>query len=335
MRKRSTIMNDIHYDKQSKILPFCESPILSTYNNIGFATGIIQGNNEDKFEPWAYGKYINCMFGETFFLKYVVSSRDIWEEHKDCVKQIDDLLLPPTEFSLHMRKRLCEGYYIMACINEQYIPGMSAYNKYRFIHDSLIIGFDDYKKVFIAYGRLAKQKLSLYEIRYEDFIKLLSDDESWTWTIKYVPIEKKSIDLQKIKSELVHYLMSDTQYERIRETKYGVDAINRLSQYISDSLYEDNYIDYRYTRQLFEQKEMMTHMCNYINNKCYKLSDDILQLSSEVKKISENIHMIAIKHSVNSKYKSFDKDLLMKQFDKIIAYENEYIPELIKQLDVQ
>lgn len=68
--------------EQTKILPFFEKPIFTIYNNYNFITGIIQGNNNNTFEPWAYGRFINCAFNPGFGFR-VFGTPDMLDVTKD------------------------------------------------------------------------------------------------------------------------------------------------------------------------------------------------------------------------------------------------------------
>lgn len=198
-------------------LPFCEDPISTMYNNYSFITGIIQGNNSNSFEPWAYGKYINCLYNPGFGY-HLGKCADVWKAHEDYVHIVKSKygVIPPCKKVGHMKRLLNEGFYIMVVLDEQYIPGMAAYQKWRFLHDSLLIGYNDEIQVFYLYGRFADQNMHISEVSYNDIEKAVSKG-SWSFVLKYEPKENAHLDISLIRTELSHYLYSSPSAKKVME----------------------------------------------------------------------------------------------------------------------
>ena len=74
--------------KQLVKLPFYDSTIFTIYNNYSFVTGIIQGNHNGSFEPWAYGRFINCAFNPGFGFR-VFGHPDIMDFNKDLIQRVN------------------------------------------------------------------------------------------------------------------------------------------------------------------------------------------------------------------------------------------------------
>ncbi len=313
-------------------LPFSVKPSYTIYNNYSFVTGIIQGNHNDNVEPWAYGRYINCIFNPGFGF-HIGKIADVWKAHRDYISIINRKfgVIPPQKLVPHMKKLLDEGYYIMRVLDEQYIPGMAAYQKYRFMHDSLLIGFDDDKQVFLLYGRLEDRNMHLVEVSYDNIEKAISKG-SWSFVLKYTPKQNEQLDILQIRTELSHYLYSAATGKKVQGTKYGVSAVEYLSEYFAKQLKNKKKLDYRYTRGLIEQKSLMLGMCNYLNSHDYNLSEDILTLCKEATDAAQKIHLFALKSHINAKSNHNLGKRIKKQFDILLDCERKYIPMLLKQL---
>lgn len=108
--------------KQFVKLPFSDSPIFTIYNNYGFITGIIQGNSNNSFEPWAYGRFINCAFNPGFGFR-VFGTPDMLDTTKGLVCEVKSIQFPRTQWMEYWKSLLGDGIYINANIDEQYIPG--------------------------------------------------------------------------------------------------------------------------------------------------------------------------------------------------------------------
>lgn len=314
-------------------LPFCEDPISTMYNNYGFITGIIQGNNSNSFEPWAFGRYINCIFKSDCGFHFSGSTANVWKEHSDYISIIDRKfgVIPISKKVAHMKYLLDEGYYIMYSLDQQYIPGMAAYQKKSFFHDTLIIGYNDEKQIFYLFGRFADLKMRISEVSYSNIEKAISK-KSWSFVLEYNRNNRTNLNISLIRSKLTHYLYSVPEAKRISGRKYGMDAVEQLCSYLLMQYRATSYMDYMYTRGLMEQKDLMLKMCEYINANEHCLPDDILQLSKQASDSASIIHLLALKASLKPHRDETISNGIRGQFEKLIDNERKYIPELLRCL---
>lgn len=314
-------------------LPFCEDPISTMYNNYSFITGIIQGNNSNSFEPWAFGRYINCIFKSDCGFHFSGSTANAWKEHSDYINIVDRKfgVIPVSKKVAHMKYLLDEGYYIMYSLDEQYIPGMAAYQKWSFIHDSLIIGYNDEKQVFYLYGRFADQKMHLSEVPYSNIEKAVAK-KSWYFVLEYNQNNCTNLNISLIRSKLTHYLYSAPEAKRISGRKYGMEAVAQLCNYLLMQYRKIIYMDYRYTRGLMEQKYLMVKMCEYLDANEQSLPDDILQLSKQAADSASIIHLLTLKATIKPYRDEKISSSIRGQFEKLIDNERKYIPELLRCL---
>lgn len=314
-------------------LQFCEKPLFTIYNNFSFVTGIIQGNLNNSFEPWAYGRYINCAFNPGFGFR-VFGSPDMLDVTNDLIHRIDHKDIPRVKWLEHWKDLLNDGIYIAANIDEQYIPGKAAYNRYKYYHDSLIIGYSDEKQTFTLFARLADQNMHIIDVSYSDVRKSFIERGSWYLLFKYTPSEVK-LDIPLIRQELSHYFYSSQSSNFVRGTRYGINALEYLCEYLIRQHKHNAKMDYRLTRGLTEQKALMLSMCNYLNTNGFNLSEDILTLCKESANAAQKIHLLALKSYANVKSNRNIDKRIKKQFDILLDCERKYIPLLLKQLSNQ
>lgn len=316
--------------KQFVKLQFCDSPIFTTYNNYGFITGIIQGHNNNSFEPWAYGGFINCAFNPGFGFR-VFGTPDILNVTKDLVCRVNSKQLPRTKWLEYWKSLLNDGIYIQANIDEQYIPGKWAYNVEKYYHDSLVIGYNDEKEVFTLFTRLADQNMHIIEVSYSDVIKSYRKKGSWFLLYKHIPNES-TLDVPLIRQELSHYFYSSQSSNFVKGTRYGLKGLEYLCEFLMKQHRHNKYMDFRLTRGLTEQKTLMLNMCKYLNTNGYHLSEAILTLCKEAADAAQKIHLLALKSYANVKSNHNLGERIQKQFDTLIDCERKYIPMLLKQL---
>lgn len=311
-------------------LQFYDSTIFTIYNNYSFVTGIIQGHYSGSFEPWAYGRYINCAFNPGFGFR-VFGHPDIMDFNKDLIQRVNHKDIPRVKWLEHWKSLLDDGIYIQANLNEQYIPGKWAYNLCEYYHDSLVIGYNDEKETFTLFARLADQNMHIIDVSYSDMLKSYIEKGSWFLLYKYTPNEV-TLDLPLIRQELSHYFYSSQSSNFVRGTRYGIKALEYLCEYLIRQHKHNEKMDYRLTRGLTEQKALMLSMCNYLNTNGYNLSEDILTNCKEAADAAQKIHLLALKSYANVKSNHNLAERIKKQFDILLDCEREYIPMLLKQL---
>ncbi len=316
--------------EQTKILPFFEKPIFTIYNNYNFITGIIQGNNNNTFEPWAYGRFINCAFNPGFGFR-VFGTPDMLDVTKDLVCRVKSKQLLRTKWLEYWKSLLDDGVYIQANIDEQYIPGKWAYNLKKYYHDSLIIGYNDEKQTFTLFARLADQNMHIIDVSYSDMLKSYIEKGSWFLLYKYTPNEV-TLDIPLIRQELSHYFYSSQSSNYVRGTRYGISAADYLCDYLTRQHRHNEDMDYRLTRGLMEHKALMVNMCVYLNANGYNLSEDIFELCKKASVSAQRIHLLALKSYANVKSNHNLGERIRKQFDILLDCERKYISKLMRRL---
>lgn len=315
---------------KSAHLPFNDNPIFAIYNNYSFVTGILQGNNNNSFEPWAYGRFINCAFNPGFGFR-VFGTPDMLDVTKNLVCRVESTCFPRTKWMDYWKSLLDDGVYIAANLNVQYIPGKWAYNLCEYYHDSLIIGYSDENQTFTLFTRLEDQNLHIIDVSYSDMLKSYIEKGSWFLLFKYTPSEV-TLDIQLIRQELSHYFYSSQSANYIRGTRYGMKALEYLCEYLTRKYKHGDGVDYRFTRGVTEQKALMLNMCKYLNTNGYNLSEDILTFCKEAADAAQKIHLLALKSHMNAKSNHNLGERIKKQFDILLDCERKYIPMLLKQL---
>ena len=74
-----------------------------------------------------------------------------------------------------------------------------------------------------------------------------------------------------------------------------------MADHFIDTSEKDNYIDFRYTRALMEHKFFMNMRVDYLMKNGYVKDNNYLDASQAVYKLSERIHMLALKYKIMRK----------------------------------
>ncbi|OKP94770.1 hypothetical protein [Paenibacillus sp. P32E] len=162
------------------------------------------------------------------------------------------------------------NHYIVTFVDEFYIPERVAYQKYHYIHDILIYGYDNTRKIFNVAGYNNKRVLGTSEVEFLNFEKAfystLATGDLAKWAdgmhlLQLKPENSYNFDLEIFIEFIEDYLSSsDTSYRlRMYENNnnkfiYGMDTYNSIIKYLMNI--EDE-IDIRFFHIFYEHKKCM------------------------------------------------------------------------------
>lgn len=282
--------------KEKIILPIDFSPIVCCYHNTAFPLSVIQGNSKQQGKdimPWAVGKYLNSRFTDSSENnKYEICMFDNWGLEDEIFRH--QYINMYTDFYLKMNINIIacmivalqEKCYISGQYNERYIPGKIAYDKYDFVHDYLIYGYDNIKQVFYSVGYTYNQIYEAFEIPYENFNKSVVDSthnriEFDLW--RYNPECEFVLDLKRLSTNIEDYVNSTSSYCHDADCFYGIKSNERLQNYLVKSVLNGSMLDIRYTRAFMEQKYFLWKCIELLNNySIIKLNDDEIKVSETI-----------------------------------------------------
>lgn len=214
--------------------------------------------------------------------------------------------------------------YIYTKFDDYYLPEKLAIKRH-YIHDNMIYGYDDIKKVFYTYGYDLNGKLRSIELPFEaavDGFKIPGFIEI------YSPDLKKNFDFNKehFKIQIEDFLnsrntlISDAAWEKCGFSKkdfyYVADVYKRIFEYIKEI--PQNGLDIRNTYMIYEWSKL-----NYIrmvflkNSKYYLISNILIKDAKDIYYKSKANHYLALKYGIVK-----DENLLVKIKDNIIWHRN-------------
>ena len=297
---------------KKKILPFEEHPYSIAYHSLAFTMGILQANAIEDITPYLCDRYINCYF----FLKpdgnrFITAINDVWMSEGNIIiyERVD--LSPDVYKTIYgdcvddFRKCIDRGGYVEGIYNEECIQGKKAFEKYYYEHEFFLLGYDDEKEHFISAGFLKDSKFQIYTIPYDDMrksIDTLKAPKICYNAMRYNIEAKFELNISKIIRELADYVNSTTSLSiDRRDRSFGIQAILDMADHFIDTSEKDNYIDFRYTRALMEHKFFMNMRVDYLIKKGYVKDNNYLDAAQSVYKMSEQIHMLALKYKIMPK----------------------------------
>ena len=314
-------------------LPFEKEPYIVSYHNKAFPLGVIQGNADFDLTPWISGKFINCFFDPTSTNhKFNFYTLDPWGE-KDGVNSSQTIKLDKHMFenlSIDIMKTIkClmdNGYYIHGSYNEKYIPSKQSYLKYDFMHDYILIGYED-TGILYSVGYTNSGKYEEFTIMYDEYLdSLINSTNSFIDinTCKYHSEGNFSFNKAGFIQELSDYINSTIFNSAYSDRIYGMKAIEALKEF---TVSNDFKIDIRYMRVFMEHKHLMFLRINYVYQ---DKVNDIAEKYKEVSEEANKIYLLSLKYNITK-----NKNLLKKikeKFNLILDLEKQLLPAVLKYI---
>lgn len=297
-------------------LPFTTDVEIKAYQNKAFALGAIKATIKD-YDTWLCNTLIECAYytnGRFDMYNYLWNSRDdlITNERLDLYSGILDH--DGSELIALNKRNLKEGMYINGYYNEFYIKGKGAYQQFDFSHDYVIFGYDDEKRVFKSASYLADQRYQLHDIDYDSYYSSIIHNDVKSTCLFYRKIKAcytPKIDIEHIKTEMLHYINSSREipYEGI--VCFGLNAWDKFREYVK--ITEEPMLDYRYSRVFMEHKAIMRKRLKRLWELGFLPDDFSEEYSIKVCSPAQITHHLFIKYNMTSNADTHSNILQMIQ----------------------
>lgn len=250
-----------------------------------------------------------------------------------------NLFLGDKKNIIHLvRKFLNRGQYTILKIDQYYVKGSEEYRKIHHIHEMLLYGLDQKKKLVYMIGYLQEGNLGKVQLSYKDFVKGFTvGDEDNVYVVKYHPHEKKyDLSVLGIKRWLEAFLcgenssMCDMTWLPFEQGVYGIDIYDFILQKTG---YLNQFItDLRMSYTLYEHKCLMLERIKYLINK------NILEDNGEIRNMSYIVERAAKIKNASAYYKMTEKRKIDAQeikdfFVFLKKSERSLYKTIIKELD--
>lgn len=267
-------------------LPFSMDIPIKTYQFLAYPLSILAGN----IDRGGLCNFIDYNFVQTVWwgktgtpqMSFDVDFFTYWSIF-DCIEDFDKNIRQERVIYI-LKNILSKGHYIYCCIDEFFIPCRRDYMKKHGIHDLLIYGFNDEKKVFLTAGYDETMHYNKNEISYIN-IQLAYPRDIIGLRLLTEKIIKYSY--KDIVSKLTSYLYSEKNKrfsEKNNKFVYGMKSFEQLSLYYKELKCDDAFDIKPYLIYL-EHKEVLYETVKklYIN---YNLQD--IYVLNELKRIKED-----------------------------------------------
>ena len=322
-----------------KVLPFPDKPMLLCYHNRAFPFGIIQANSPVDITKWACTKCVNCnFFSERPYNKFNIAVYDAWGEeerlviHQTLCLSKESSQLSDEDLLQSLKSAIDNNCYISGIYNEKYIPGKSTYGFKDYIHDFLIIGYDD--DTFVSVGYVASGRFEQFEIPIPNLIialRTIPDAKIKLNLFSYNSSAIPTPDVERMIEDLKKYISTaDYFYNPSPKVNvFGIAASARLKMFFADEIQHGKlYVDRRYSLAFYEHKWILAKLIDlFLDDEEKKQYQESVNKNLEKAKL---VHLLGLKISANGNVKLIKR--IVELMNDIIHREIEYVPPLINLL---
>lgn len=303
----------------NKVLPITNPPIIG-YQFFAYQLAVIC--IADDHEPWLYSHFIQLICNPSdpivaFYDEYVWYETNPWFKfEKLSYKTIDTLNLNLLELIINYIEN---DFYVLAIIDEFYLPNRKSYHKEHFIHDLLIYGYDRENNTYNTIGFDENGIFRPQKLDFNDFQNAFCNLNNYMIFFSLIKEYKYNFRIDIIKNLLSDYLYSKNTSARVDcldERRFlpghvfGLNIYSHLQNYFRFLLDGKRLSDIRSLHFLYEHKEMMISRIKFLIDRGHltdnsnvfiegfqKLRDKTLiarslQLKFEVSKRSREIKQI-------------------------------------------
>lgn len=311
-----------------KQLKFLTSGLIKSYQYYAYPINIILSKYNKQEDKLLLNFFTNVFRGKS--MQYYESNYQKW----DCFN-IKKLTVYKNLFINQLMKLIDDNIYIhITKVNEYYIPNRRAFNKYNYIHDLLVIGYNKLEETFLIAGFNENNNFMKTEVKFTQMLSSCFYESNYTELILISVKENYNyiINTNKIKKELKRYISCEvlnmSEY-KLDEYTFGFDAYKKLNKDLK--LYSEGNTDsmpgiIQDIYFIYEHKQIIYYKLQYLcTNNIIPL--DILEEFSLIKEESNIIKNLFIKFIItkNSNYIkriSLRLDSLLKKEEKILKKLN-------------
>lgn len=302
--KRYPVCTKEYGENGTRKLPICDRPEASAYLFYSTKLCIVQTCRE--LSDWLLNNFINIKMyyhpkdnNRFFFEETLESVFEFQRKTAEEMNAVEDIIA-------YTRDALQNGWYLDIHLDAFYLSETDYYQRYHYVHESLIYGYDDSRQEIYAYGFCRNQKLRLYVITYTEYIcayekgkifyfcgaPYLEDSYPYPADLRRLKGGVQEVfSLSSFRSSVRSYLYPAKS--EMTEGSYHVYGIHVLD-YIIECLEQDDnrVIDFRVFQLLYDQKKCILHRIEVLAERCRKEQSNLAQISMEYKAVAEGCQRI-------------------------------------------
>lgn len=239
------------------------------------------------------------------FLEYWAPYRFFMEQSYLGYMDVENI----TNMECFVKKKIENNKYVAIYLDEYYLKSKDMYQKKHYVHPSLIYGYDDEKKEFLAVGFGKDDVFNKMTFKYNEFCTAFKqgkmhyrDMVPWAEMSAFETFEQLEsketypFSLERFLEKLRQYICAEAddsilfcrglkkELEHDEQIKYGMDIYEDIIHHLKNLLLGKGTIGFRSIHLLYEHAKAIKRSLNFISE-IYAVSDDFLQKKNEYEEV--------------------------------------------------
>lgn len=306
-----------------KILPVESNPPASYNPGIAQPLSILYSGKIKNPDLYLMDRYVQLYFDnylgdtEKQILSFYIPGENLFSLFK--METVENENINDENILLAIRREIKKGYYIQMMLQEYYIPGTLFYNSIKIIHQHLIYGFDDKRKILYLLCHKQNYQYGIVEVSYDDFLLAFHNRENSPYA--YVKIKPpKHLNCCKneyIYTSLYDYINSSNSFvgKSTKENIYGLKIYEQLIIFLNE-----NCLDMRDYQALLQHKQLM-----------YRRISDYFKLTSLSEQYHKVLELAIIVHCLALKWKMTKEEKIITKIKSLLIQMQELEIEILTE----
>jgi hypothetical protein len=246
-----------------------------------------------------------------------------------------DMLCDDRSFYDVVTSMLREGFGMTCWMNERFIPNRRAYQQYDFVHDNMVVGYDDDKRALVVLGYSPAGQYVSTLVPLEQIVSSLANDSYSAVSLNFVRPNscfQPTFHFDNVVKQISCYLESTSigalgysEFYGIKHWITGIEATQRLG---CTKIDEIGFYDIRLYSFLKDRVTLMYNRAKYMMDKGYiRYCGSLLSELLRIVTLANNTHFLAMKYNLQN-YPSHAESI-QHNIEQIVEVERAVLPRII------
>ena len=319
-------------------IPFTINPPIKTYPGYAFVLSLLFAKTESYF-PWLLNHYIQAL-GNEDGTRYEFMPMDPFHVSEGVMEYMStslfpDMLQDDRSFYDIVIAMLREGFGMTCWMNERFIPNRRAYQQYDYVHDNMVVGYDDQERTLLVLGYSPSGQYISTAVPIEKIISSLNNDKQSAVSLNFLRPNtgfSPTFHYDNVISQIRSYLestsigvMGYSEFYGISRWETGISATQKLAYF---PIQETEDYDIRLYSFLKDRVTLMYRRTKYMMDNGYiKYTDSLISDLLQIVKLADNAHMLAIKYNLRGQTSCISA--IQYNIEEIVRMEKNTLPRII------
>lgn len=321
-----------------KILPFETEVMARTYLASAYILGILQVSRKESLKNWVIGNFLQmCIHkvGTDTLLDYYVP-----QARYETGGVIANRLFLPSEVAFDsgqminfIKDAIDHEEYVVAYLNEYYVPNKRAYHRYHFDHPILLFGYDTEEEIIHTVGYQRNELYQTYPVSFGDIHNAIQNKNGIFYLLFLKdPGREYTFNFEKAKGLLDDFIHSRDTSGKGEHTYWGINACKEFFKSPFIMRGPNKQIDLRAMHFFWEHANILKCLLEFLH-KSYSLEKYVVleEKISQILLIIRDLKNTILKYNVLKKEELYEKTII--KGESFLGREKEFVCELLKEME--